>query len=370
MKKKKIIICGAFGIGSIGDEVGLDMLVSSVKDFAAVSVFMRNPSEAYEKAHSVTAFPKLEHTTRKEAEGRIFRGLNYNDDPSIISGMIRIISQHDLLLLGPGDFVNEDCPGFLRGALPEMVFMAWLSQMAGVPYMIYAASARKLGSAYAKYQLEWLLKNSSSTTIRDTRSIHSIGDCTSKKNPMILTPDPVRCLKPTNNPTKEGLLVSVRNLFYKGFQTRMNYIQTIRKVISLAKRKGPFSVGFISMFTNTAMKDDFDESLLCDTEYSMNIFSSDNFQSTINHINTFSRALVTRLHAAVMCYTCGVPFVAISYEDKVRGFFEEVGATYVTLDTPPEEVYSLLMNAKPLPVEEVTMDPYVKEIKRIFKMEV
>lgn len=378
MGMKKIIICGAFGIGSTGDEAALDVLVDAIKDFAFVSVFMRNPSPEYEKEHHVKAYRKLEHFSREEAKGRIFRGLNADDDPEIISATINILHAHDLLLLGPGDFINEDCSGFLRGALPEMTVMVWLSQMAGTPYIIYAASARLLEKEYSNHQLTWLLKNASAVMIKDTISFDNIYylqplsilysrlNTLVEKHHVFCLPDPVRCLKPdpllkAPPSEKPRLILSMRDLSYKGFIVNNKYLKTMRIITDNCKEN--FDICPVAMYVEPTCKNDRDIMQLMG--YGRAFHASP--RKLLAYFRGASRALVTRLHAAVFCYLSEVPFLAIAYEDKIRGFCEEVGASWVPLDTNPETMYNKLMEAKALPVVPVTMDPYVRIIKKILK---
>jgi polysaccharide pyruvyl transferase WcaK-like protein len=82
---------------------------------------------------------------------------------------------------------------------------------------------------------------------------------------------------------------------------------------------------------------------------------------------TCEKAIVTRLHAAVVCYSLGIPFVAIAYEPKVRGFCDSVGAVSVSVDSDPEEVISLFKTAIPLPVEPFDLTGYKNMILECVK---
>lgn len=61
-----------------------------------------------------------------------------------------------------------------------------------------------------------------------------------------------------------------------------------------------------------------------------------------------SRALVTRLHAAVFCYRLGKPFTALSYEPKIEGFMQSIGRKALRIDADPDEIYEDLISAPKL----------------------
>jgi polysaccharide pyruvyl transferase WcaK-like protein len=363
MTMKKIAIVGAFGIGSLGDEIGLSVLKQALDGYAELTVYMRCPNQEYAGYHGVKVRRKLEHSTRGEAKGRFFRGLNTDDNPDIIGNLAEEFSEFDLIILGPGDFFNEDCRCFLRGALPEMVLMAWIAQMAGTPYMIYAASARYLISTYAVYQAKWLIGNAAVVTFRDPVSIANIFDSGIKTNNSIyLLPDPVRCFTPPcpSDRVDGRLFLSVRSLAYKGHFVLEQY----RKIIDSVLSQYDGEVYPIPMFrSDDGYPDDVDEARVI---YE-NSLTPSSLQETTELISSCSRALVTRLHAAVLCYNLGIPFLAISYEPKVKGFCKSVGAEYVEIIDGPDGVYERLMKTKPIPVEKRSMKGYVEHIKKIIE---
>lgn len=87
----------------------------------------------------------------------------------------------------------------------------------------------------------------------------------------------------------------------------------------------------------------------------------------MKYISLCSRALVTRLHAAVMCYNLEIPFVSIAYEPKVIGFCKSVGAKYFNVDSNPDEVFKALMEAEAIPSRKSNMKGYVAAIKQAVK---
>jgi len=365
---KKIAIVGAFGIGSTGDEAGLTVLKDALKWYADLVIFMRNPSVEYEKHHNCAVTYKMEHNTREAARGRIFNGMNYGDNPENIENIIRIFKSCDLVMLGPGDFINEDCKGFLRGALPEMAVMAWLAEMAGTPFMIYAASARLLKYQYSKYQIQWLINKAAAVTFRDKTSVQLLEKSGIKGLDKIqVFHDPVECFYTFNreNPIPGKLFLSVRSLAYKGKNTENKYRELIRNVID--KYKG--EIVSIPMFiSDDGSPDDITET----HEINKNIkIINENSkmwpEKTMHYISSCSRALVTRLHAAVMCYTLGIPFVSIAYESKVIGFCESIGAKYFNIDSDANTVYDSLMSAEPISLRFSSMDGYIEAIKRSVK---
>ena len=363
---KKIAIVGAFGIGSTGDEAALTVLKDALQGYAELIVFMRNPTNEYSEHYGCELNYKLEHQTRETAKGRIFRGMNSGDNPEVLENIIRIFESCDLVILGPGDFINEDCKGFLQGALPEMVVMAWLAEMAGTPFMIYAASARLLKHEYAKYQIQWLIDKAAAVTFRDQYSVHLLQNSGIKRlNKIKVLPDPVRCfnINDRQDPVPGRLFLSVRSLAYKGEYAENKYRDLIRRII--VRYEGEILA--IPMFIS---EDGYPDDITEIHEINMYVSSINEHhkiwpEETMHYISSCSRALVTRLHAAVMCYTLGIPFIAIAYEPKVIGFCKSVGATYFNIDSNENIVFDALIEAEPLEVKPVSMDGYLSLIKGV-----
>jgi len=320
---KHVVVCGAFGIGSVGDEAGLRVLVDILND-ATVTVLMRNPDSEYGRRYGVRVHPKLEHATREAAHGRIFRGLNAGDDPRPIEELLRLLHTADLLVLGPGDFFNEDCLGVMRGALAEMAVMAWLAEWAGVPVMIYAASARLLTQTYTIAQARYLLTMAKSVTIRDHLSIGLLADTGLPIDKIRECPDPVLCMPEhdrlpeiAEQLTPPVLAVSVRWLGYKGAEIQAKYREMVRGIC--ARWEG--SIITIPQFvSDDGYPDDRQEA----REILPNAIHIDTSGLCPWEIESYyrlaDRALVTRLHAAVFCHRVGIPFASIAYEPKVEGF--------------------------------------------------
>ena len=343
----KIAIIGAFGIGSFGDEVGLQTIIDITG--ADFTVLMRNPTKEYEAFYGVKAVRKLEHSTREEARGKNFRGFNYGDSPEELERIIDLFKEMDLVILGPGDFINEDCPGFFRGALPEMTTIAWLAEMAGTPYMIYAVSSRRLSKKYAKYQAQWLFNHAKAVSFRDKYSIELLRESGIYLKRPYLFQDPVRSITACKNITPGKVGISVRNLDYQGVSTQ--YRELMYRVVSGLPGEKVSIPMFIS---DCGYPDDRNEaSIIFDSLSNVQQIRSfkNLYADNIEAWETCEKAIVTRLHAAVVCYSLGIPFIAIAYEPKVKGFCDSVGAVSVSVDSDPEEVISLFKTAVSLPVE-------------------
>lgn len=350
----KIAIIGAFGIGSFGDEVGLQAIIDITG--AEFTVLMRNPTREYAEFYGVKSVKKLEYDTREEARGKNLRGFNYGDSPEELERILDLFKEMDLVILGPGDFINEDCPGFFRGALPEMTTMAWLAEMAGTPYMIYAASSRRLSKKYAIYQAQWLFDHAKAVSFRDAYSIELLRESGIYIKRPYLFQDPVRSITACKNSTPGRIGISVRNLDYQGVS--IQYRELMYRVVSGL----PGEKVAIPMFvSNCGYPDDRNEaSIIFDSLpkvqqiRSFKNLYSDNIQAWA----TCEKAIVTRLHAAVACYSLGIPFIAIAYEPKVKGFCDTVGAVSVSIDSDPQEVLSLLNLATALPVKSFNPNEY------------
>lgn len=357
MPTRRIAIVGAFGIGSIGDEAGLDAFIDLVADFAVVTVLMRNPTESYARAHSVLVAPKLEHKSRADGQRLAFRGMNGEDGPEPIEEVLRVFSEQDLVVLGPGDFLNEDTGQFMRGALPEMALMAWLAEMAGTPYMVFAASSRRLAAPWAIAQAGYVLSHAAAVTLRDPLSRELLVESGIRgAERAIVIRDPVRatqCMR--QEAVKDRLGLSVRYVGYQGPEMAERYAAIVEYVT--IQHQG--EVYSIPMFASGCGYQD-------DREMALQLAPGATHVESISLTpgeamglwSTCERALVTRLHAAVMCYSLGVPFVALAYEPKVSGFCTSVGARWFPLTADPQEVADALYAAERIPPSSPDLGPY------------
>jgi polysaccharide pyruvyl transferase WcaK-like protein len=347
---KHVVVCGAFGIGSAGDEAGLRVLVDILDD-AKVTVLMRNPDPEYGRKYGVSVHPKLEHTTREEAGGRIFRGLNAGDNPRPIDELLRLLHTADLLILGPGDFINEDCPDVMRGALAEMAVMAWLAEWTGVPVMVYAASARRLTHTHAIAQARYLLTTAKVVTIRDRLSIGLLADAGLPIDAIRECPDPVLCMPRDDRVpqiaeqlTLPVLAVSVRWIGYRGEKINNQYRDLIRRVC--ARWEG--SIITIPQFvSDDGYPDDRQEAREI-LPGAIHIETSGLYPWEVeSYYRLADRALVTRLHAAVFCHRLGIPFASIAYEPKVNGFLNSIDHPVCFPTDDADVVWETLQEAQP-----------------------
>ena len=372
---KQIVICGAFNIGSTGDEAGLSALVSALEGEAEFTVMTRRPSEEYEKVYGVKTYRKLEYISREKAAGRNLRGFNGDESPHTVVALLHLLSCADLLILGPGDFLNEDCVRMMRGALPEMYTMAWMAQWVGCPVMIFAASGRVLSKTYAQLGAEWLLDTADVVTFRDRLTPKLLGYRGGH-----VFPDPVLAMRSESKhpePNPNILAISVRDLSYKGEAVNKQYQQTIAEVIRMwVAQNTAHRVEMIPMFQDRhdgGYKDDVDIAKeIWDIARVRRVTLYNRLRLPWETEGLFmraGRALTTRLHAAVFCARCGVPFVALAYEPKVDGFMDWIHTAAMRVTDPPERIFKNLPYAPTVQVPSgvIAIDGYARLVMKACK---
>ena len=350
---KNILFNGAFTIHSAGDDAALEALLTVLKqqptphDFKA-TVLCRHPNADFENAFGVKTVQNLEYPSKEESLNRWLRGLNVDDSQDILLRLIEYVEAADLLVLGAGNFINENSFGLFRGMLPRLCLSAFLAKTTATPCLLYGMSASELSSPLALRMAQWLFDNVSAVTFREESSLRllqNLGIIIPEKSEVL--PDPVLCsscappgriqeiLARENIPLKHSaprLAVSLREFHHKSGDFHHQYIHSLREVLDTWTANGG-EILFIPHCTYELAYPHTDDRYLAEELRASLKFPEQVYSirsqlwpwETEGLYATCDLALCTRLHAGVFACKQGIPTIALGYEPKVVGFWEMLG---------------------------------------------
>ena len=370
--KKSILCVGVYAIKSAGDDAPL-LTLKSIMDTRFKGgldwhVLSRHVDKHFDEHYGVTTHRNLEYPTKEQSVQKWFRGFNVDDNPEILIEQFRIFESADLIVLGAGNFLNENSFGLFRGFLSASCVSAFMAKAARKPFMLYGLSATDLETRLARSMASWLLNSADVVTFRESLSpkVLLASKVTLPKRYYIL-PDPVFGSPSSSNETAaeifevEGiprcrkrlrLGLAVREFLYRGKGFHQNFIKRITKVVQKWVAAGG-EVVFIPQFTydQAGMLDDriTAQTILRGISNPENCYSIKGQYWPEDVESLYSQCDVVmgvRLHGSVFGLKQGVPTLGLAYEPKVQGMFESLnlGQNVLPLDSSPETIVAALNN--------------------------
>ncbi len=350
---KTILFNGGYTINSVGDDAPLEVILTLLKeqlgtDTIKAHVLCRHPNLQFDKAFGVQTYQNLEYASKEASLDCWLRGFNFSDSQEILHEMMQYYEEADLVILGAGNFINNNSFGLFRGMLPRLCINAFMAQMTNTPCMLYGLSASELSSPLAISMTQWLLQNVSKVTFRERHSVKLLQNLNIKipKETEVL-PDPVlacSCVSASQIQEifeKEGvpvksikprLSISLRSFHFRGEDVHHKYIQNISKVVEAWTSNG----GEVVFIAQCMYKHDLPHNDDRNLAISLRDSLKDNSQVYVlkslylpweveGFYSDSDLALCTRLHGGVFACKQGVPTIALAYEPKVYGFWEQIG---------------------------------------------
>ncbi len=325
----KIVLCGYFNIGSAGDEAALKFILGQFPD-ADITVMTRNPSSEYADRNRVHVHEKLEHMTKEAAAGRNLYGFNPRDDPARIHEILALLERADLLLLGPGSWINEHNTDMFRGNLQEMYAMSMLARMVRCPYGIWSSSASRLRHKHLIGQAQALIDGARFVIFRDCLSAGTLVDSgvMVSGGKIHALPDAVLGFhKSWNGPApydKGRMVISAKDM---GRGKRFDYRNGLSVIAcDWLQRDKENIVDFVAQYTGHS-PNDFEESLaIAGPTPRIRVLAAQTPEETLKLYAGAARVVATRLHAMVFAAMAGVSEIAaVEYDPKQNGFLDWFG---------------------------------------------
>ena len=198
---KKIVIAGTsvYGIGNLGDEALLKVLVDSLREMnpdIELVLIARHPGEYLDSFFGVRSIQNLEYQTKEESLGRWFRGLNPGDDTSHLRSIVDELESADLFIVG-GDPFNELSMGFGWGLMPHATSLITLARFIGVPVGLYGIHmGRPLATPIGKEMTRYCVGNVDAITLREEFSRQVLAEMGIRTDHSAVLADPAFGLKP------------------------------------------------------------------------------------------------------------------------------------------------------------------------------
>jgi polysaccharide pyruvyl transferase WcaK-like protein len=351
---KHVIISGCYGISSAGDDAALlaitRLLRETLPEAVRFTVLVRHIDPEYGRAYGVELQPNLEHSSRAASQGRFLRGFNPDDPPAEIERLLRLFESAHLLILGAGNFINENSAGLMRGMLARFYLKTWLAEWVGLPVMLYGLSAAPLSSLYARRAAQWMLHHARAVTFRESVSPAVLRDCGVALPPFTTLPDPVLAMpqapqgRETEMLRREGipapagqrLALALRPTNWGDPERETAYLSLMaacmRRWLSAHPARSVITIPHCTYSVDGALSDDRAVARqaveMLDPLSRQRVFMVKGAYlppDTECFFRGCALALTIRLHATVFALRCGVPTVPVVYEPKVQGLLDMIG---------------------------------------------
>jgi polysaccharide pyruvyl transferase CsaB len=315
----RVGISGSYGGFNLGDEAILQVIVSQLRRSLTteITVFSRNPADTLLR-HKVERAVPVRELSRDE--------------------VLPEIERLDLLILGGGGILfDAEANIYLREVA--------LAQERGVPVMVYAVSAGPLQDPAAQKMVRACLTRADVVTVRERRARQVLEEAGVHRE-IEVTADPAFLLDPEPLPPDalkhEGLSgrhrlvgVSVREpgVAAPDIDER-HYHALLANAADYMVDRFDADLVFVPMERRVqdmqhshaviALMAHADRATVLKGEYSPG--------QMLSMVGNFAFAVGMRLHFLMFAALQGVPFVALPYADKVRGFLEDLEIAMLPLE--------------------------------------
>jgi len=314
-----LLICGAAGYTNIGDDAILWGMLSQLQAGFPT------------RSCRVAGGPKLESLVRPFGASP----LNY-DDPVELA---RSVEEADLVILGGGGLLYDigydpDLSRFLadvsdRQWLYQMAKVAAGAAAAGRPAMLWGVGAGPLTSEAGRRMAAYICKQVDAVTLRDRSSIDLLAECGVPRSRLHLTADPALLVDPSGEPLpipdvpRPWVAVNLRPWGNHAERDRLIDTATVA-VQSVREHFG----GTALLIPFQRLHDD-DRPLLrtvADRVGNAATVLDEALTPTqmVSLLSSCDCLLGMRLHALILAFNAGIPFVSVAYDEKVSEFARSV----------------------------------------------
>ncbi|HYC11579.1 MAG TPA: polysaccharide pyruvyl transferase family protein [Nitrososphaerales archaeon] len=314
----RVTIIGSYGYGNLGDELMLDGVLAGIR---------RTVPEA--KITVISGDPK--DTSKSHRVHSIGRG----GGSSVRLRRFWELVRSDLFLVGGGN-VRDQLPGTLQPSQPNALSV-WLGQVLlaheiGVPTMCYAISIGHILTPEGGEVLRDCLGKVDAISVRDSASATRISELGVKREVVVAADAAFSVIPAPQLPaTRRGLVISLRHWYEKG-----NYVEDEETFGRMIHETAEFCDIFFERhgepiwlvpFKATDADNDCDtvihKELVDQVRHREGIRLLDRVPDLNTALPIFATArlvLGMRLHSIILATAVGTPWVAISYDPKVRAF--------------------------------------------------
>jgi polysaccharide pyruvyl transferase CsaB len=310
-KRYQVGICGSYGGLNLGDEAILSSILGQLRRSlpADITVFSRNPEDTLARHHVERAVP--------------VRGMTRDE-------VLPEIERLDLLIVGGGGILFDgEAHLFLREAA--------LAEERGVPVLVYAVSAGPLKDAEARQLVKDVLNKASVISVRE-RTAQKLLEEIGVEREIHLTADPALLLEPQpvsdEDLAREGFVAGKR---YVGMSVReqgpaapdldeKHYHALLANTADFIVERYDADVVFVPMEMRNL---DVQQShaiiaQMANAQRATVLKGEYRSEQVLAVMKRFEFAVGMRLHFLIFAAIQRIPFVALPYAGKVRGFLDDL----------------------------------------------
>jgi len=246
---------------------------------------------------------------------------------------LREVKNLDLLIIGGGGLLVDLYP---RWPIYPLLFTA-MAKLAHTPVMFYAVGAGPIKHFRGKIYFTIATNLSQAITVRDTRSFRTVQKMLVNKRKLHLAADPAFCLRQpqkrkTKSKEKPQIAISTVAIFRPGDwptpNQRLYEIYTTR-MAELAKTLADTLPAQITFFSTNCPQDlltaaDILKKVPLPEEH-ISLLSDCSLNGVCNFLPNTDLVIGTRLHSMILSAACGVPIIALSYQEKVETCCKDMG---------------------------------------------
>lgn len=317
-------VFGNYGHSNIGDEAILRGLLALLEN-KDVNVFTDSLT-ASSLIHSKNNSKFL--TLKPPLRGRIYM------IPSILLSLIRSILRNDIVIIGGGGLFND----VNKTAFFQYVFLLLASRLLFKKVYIVGVSVGPLNSLPLKLVLKMSSMLANKIYVRDADSVKYFRSLNTNLIPdLSLGSDFLLSSKGEVSANRSNYIVSISLMDVTKTHTadiQSNYIHQIQQFIKQLKCiEDKLKIELIAM--------DFEKDLgileplknVCqDYDIECEIIKVDDFTKLDSAFSKSNFIIATRLHSAILSILYEKPFLAISYQQKVKNYFDSHGLSEPIID--------------------------------------
>jgi polysaccharide pyruvyl transferase WcaK-like protein len=173
----KILLAGGYDTQNLGDHGSLAVFKRDLKKLdpsSEVVLLSRHPDKRFDDTYNVHSINNLDHTSKLESIGKLFKGLNPGDDTNHLKKIMGELSTSDLLVIGNGRLLIDVSLDFMRGPLPYYAMLVTLAKFLGVPVMIFSMTIVPVKSEIGRTLLKYIVSNADIITVREESSMKEL----------------------------------------------------------------------------------------------------------------------------------------------------------------------------------------------------
>lgn len=312
-----IVLSGYYGFDNVGDEAVLYSIIKSLKkeigNNIKITVLSNNP----DKTASIYKVKAVNRWKLKQ--------------------ILSVLKEADLLISGGGSLL-QDVTG--RKSIPYYLSIIWLAKLFRKKVVFYAQGIGPVNIKLNRILIKWIVNKVDYISVRDRQSKEELLKMGIKNKAIDIVSDPVMELKGDHKVKKKEKKKRL-GVYLRNWEVEDKFYEDIKDILNWFYKQG-WKVVFIPMH----YPDDIELAKEMSKEVPDSIVYEGKHlpQNILNLTGTMDYVIGMRLHSIIMAATAEVPYMALSYDPKVKSFVDaiQVGKVIDIHYVDKEEILSYL----------------------------